>query len=709
MHKYLLGFLLSFSFLISSPAQGTAIRQDTLSLLDAVSARRFPDRWYGLTWLNEDAFVFTENNQSIQVWEGGEISEYLTGEDLVPEGTDVSPMVNGLRWETPSTVSYVRQNMLCRYEVGGEVKVLFHWPEEASNLERGPSHQVAYTLDGNIFVTGEQMDQPLQITEDACETIVYGEAAHRSEFGITKGFFWSPTGDKLAFYRIDQSEIPAYPLINQQEVPAKTEHIYYPMAGEASQQVTIGVVDIESGEVVYLNTGEPADHYLTNITWSPSGMGIFVTEVNRDQNHLWLNHYHVVDGERIATLFEETDEEYVEPEHGLFFFPGSNEEFLWFSERDGWQHLYHYTVEGQLVMQVTNGAFDVTGFEGFLPKYQSILISSREESPLQSHLYRVALSSGKSHRLSKDPGVHTGIPSPSGSVILDAWSSSTLPWSIKLIDSRKGKLKEELHLSEDPLKDVQIGEMEIVSLAATDGTPLYGRVIKPVGFDPEKQYPAIVYVYGGPHVQLIENKWLGGASMFLYYLAQKGYVVWTVDNRGTPHRGIDFEQSTFRRLGTVELEDQITGITYLKSLPYVDADRVGIHGWSFGGFMTTSLMTREPGTCQVGVAGGPVIDWRMYEVMYTERYMDTPQENEEGYEETSLLNYADQLEGKLLIIHGQQDDVVLPQHTFRYIRKCVELAKQVDYFPYPTHPHNVRGRDRMHLLEKISLYFDTHL
>lgn len=701
----------ALSLILSIPAfSQVTVVDDQLTLLDAVSASKFPKRWYEIQWISDDAFVYTTDFATLNLWQKGETTDFLIGADLLPEGVEVRGGVDGLRWEDDEKITYVRGNRLCQYDLATEsASILMEWPAEAENLDRSPKMAVAYVLDGNLYVSVPGEEEARQITTDGSADIAYGEAAHRSEFGITKGIFWSNDGAKVAFYRIDQSAIPDYPLINQQVIPATTNNIRYPMAGLASQKVTMGVYDLTTSELIYLDTSEPEDEYLTNLTWSPDDKMIYLAVVNRDQNHMWLRRYDAATGEVDKLLFEETDEEYVEPEHGLMFHPEMTDRFLWFSERDGWQHLYEYRTDGMMISQVTKGEFDVTEFHGFIPKSNSILVSSKEESPLETHVYRVNLEDGKSTKLTEAAGSHSATISPRGDQFLDSWSSVETPWNIQLSSTRQGKVQEELYQAENPFGEMPVGEMEMVKLTAEDGTPLYGRVIKPVGFEPTKQYPAIVYVYGGPHVQLVENRWLGGASMYLYYLAQQGYVVWTLDNRGTPGRGIEFEQAVHRHLGTKEIEDQITGATYLKSLPYVDADRLGVHGWSYGGFMTTSLMTRTPGVFKVGVAGGPVIDWSLYEVMYGERYMDTPEQNPEGYEEAKLVNYADDLEGKLLIIHGQQDDVVVPQHSFQYIRRCVELGKQVDYFPYPTHPHNVRGRDRMHLLEKITLYFDENL
>ena len=252
--------------------------------------------------------------------------------------------------------------------------------------------------------------------------------------------------------------------------------------------------------------------------------------------------------------------------------------------------------------------------------------------------------------------------------------------------------------------------MEVSSISETSEHPeLYYRMIKPVDFDPAKKYPVIIYVYGGPHSQLVKNSWLGGSRMWQYYMAQKGYIAFTLDNRGTLGRGFDFENSIHRQLGTLEVVDQMAGVSYLKSLPFVDDSRIGVHGWSYGGFMTLNLKLKYPEIFKVGVAGGPVTDWKYYEIMYGERYMDMPEENPEGYKNAEMKNYVSNLKGDLLLVNGAMDSTVVWQHSLTFIRECVKQNKQVDYFVYPTHPHNVRGWDRINLMDKVSLYFDKHL
>ncbi|MEY3075607.1 MAG: hypothetical protein RJB25_1250, partial [Bacteroidota bacterium] len=258
--------------------------------------------------------------------------------------------------------------------------------------------------------------------------------------------------------------------------------------------------------------------------------------------------------------------------------------------------------------------------------------------------------------------------------------------------------------SKEKLADYKVGKAEIITLTGKDGSTLYSRLIKPSNFDPSKKYPVLVYVYGGPHAQMVTNSWLDGANLWMYWMAEQGYLVYTLDNRGSGERGFAFESQIHRQLGNVEMEDQLTGVDYLKSLPYVDGQRLAVHGWSYGGFMTTSLMLRQTGIFNVGVAGGPVTDWKYYEIMYGERYMDRPEQNQEGYAANSLLNYTKYLKGKLLLIHGSVDDVVVMQHNEALLKSFIENEVQVDYFVYPMHPHNVLGKDRAHLMEKVLTY-----
>lgn len=586
------------------------------------------------------------------------------------------------------------------------------WVADAENVEADPTAtRVAYTKAQNLFVSAPGADN-VAVTTETNPAIVNGQAAHRSEFGITKGTFWSPTGQRLAFYRMDQMMVSDYPLVDIGALPAQEKVIKYPMAGGKSHHVTVGVYNVATKSTVFLKTGEPAEQYLTNISWAPDEKTIYVAIVNRGQNELKLNQYDAGTGAFLKTLFEEKDSRYTEPEHGLTFVPKKPQQFIWQSRRDGFRHLYLYDVSGKLHRQLTGGAWEVTDLLGFSDNGARVVFSATADSPLERHSYSVDLASaGEPRKITQGTGTHATQLSDDGRWLLDNFSSSVAPRAIRVIEVASAKPRRLLLKADDPTAAYALGEVKLFPIKAADGqTDLYCRLITPPNYDPAKKYPAVIYVYGGPHVQLVTDSWLGGGNLWMQLMAQKGYVVFTVDSRGSGNRGLKFEQATFRQLGTEEMADQLKGVEYLKSLPYVDANRIGVHGWSFGGFMTTTLLTRAPAnTFKVGVAGGPVIDWKFYEVMYTERYMDTPQENPDGYKTASLLNYIPNLKNKLLMIHGTVDDVVVWQQSLAYVKACVDAGVQLDYFVYPGHPHNVRGKDRIHLMQKVTDYFDANL
>ncbi|RQP11922.1 MAG: S9 family peptidase [Chryseobacterium sp.] len=565
---------------------------------------------------------------------------------------------------------------------------------------------VVYTVKNNLYwQNGERI---VQITHDADENVINGQAVHRNEFGIDGGIFISPDKSKIAFYRMDQTMVADYPIIDWSVTPAVNTNIKYPMAGQISHQVSIGVFDTKTQSKQFLQVEGPKDQYLTTVAWTPDSKNIITGVLNRGQNHLKMNMYHASGGGFLKTLFEEKNDKYVEPQHAVQFLPGSDKEYIWQSQRDGFNHLYLYDLDKGLVKQLTSGNWLVTDMLGFNPKKNEVFFASTKESPLEKHLYKLNYKTVKLTRLDAAPGVHTGVLSHDGELLYDTYVSAEVPRRTDVINT--STLQRTNILSADnPLINYDRPKVELVNLRADDGTPLYGKLILPTDFDPAKKYPVIVYLYNGPHVQLVTNGFPASGNLWYEYLAQRGYIVFTMDGRGSANRGYAFESAPFRQLGTVEMEDQLKGVEFLQSLPYVDTTRLGVHGWSFGGFMTTSLMLRHPGVFKVGVAGGPVMDWNMYEIMYTERYMDSPQENPDGYAQAALFDKIKNLNGNLLLIHGTDDDVVLWQHSINMLRSAVDNNVQLDYFVYPGHKHNVLGGDRVHLMQKVTDYFDEHL
>ncbi|MDR0976316.1 MAG: DPP IV N-terminal domain-containing protein [Prevotellaceae bacterium] len=566
------------------------------------------------------------------------------------------------------------------------------------NLESG---NFAYTIKDNLYVNDKQ------VTNDY-PGYVNGQSVSRNEFGINKGTFWSPKGDRLAFYHMDERDVTKYPLVDITKRVAKVDNVRYPMAGMTSQKVSIGIYNPSINQTIYLSDPIP-DYYLTNIAWAPDGKSIYVIELNRDQNHAKLCRYNATTGEPMGVLLEETHPKYVEPQHPIVFLPWDSSRFIYQSERDGFNHLYLYDTDGRLIRQLTAGDWLVQDLIGFNADKKEVIVTTTERSPLQSNTYKVNIANGRRTLLDNGEGVHRAVPTPSGRYFIDTYSTPTVPRSINLSETARPR-SINLLTAADPYKDFTLPSVEVGTLKAADGTTdLYYRITRPADFDPTKKYPVMIYVYGGPHAQMINATYRYGVGGYHLYMASRGYIVFTLDNRGSSNRGREFEQCTFRRLGIEECKDQVCGVDFLKSLPYVDASRIGVHGWSYGGHMTTALMLRYPDLFKVGVSGGPVIDWAYYEVMYGERYMDTPQTNPEGYAGSNLKNLAGRLKGHLLLIHDDHDDTCVPQHTLSFLKACVDARTYPDLFIYPGHKHNVSGRDRVHLHEKITRYFDDYL
>ncbi len=605
---------------------------------------------------------------------------------------------------------FTQNSQYFRIEKTGKEWKVKEWitlDKAAENVEiLGNNQGFVYTIKNNVYLNLN--GKITAITNDENEGLVNGQAVHQREFGIDKGIFVSPDNSKIAFYRMDQTMVTAYPIIDWSVTPAVNNNIKYPMAGALSHHVTLGIFDIKSGKTTFLKVDGDPEQYLTAITWNPDSKSVFVGVLNRDQNHLKMNHYNAASGELAKTIFEEKSDIYVEPQHSLLFFPNSSSDFIWQSQRTGYNHLFHYNLEKGLVAQLTKGDWSVTEVLGFNEKKKEIFYASTQETPLERHLYKINWTNFKTQKLDAEAGMHAGILSKDGSWLYDSFSNANSPRVVNLINTNTAKSKN-LLTSENTLKNYQRPEIKNVTLKADDGTPLYGKIILPTDFDPSKKYPTLVYLYNGPHVQLVTNSFPASGNLWYEFMAQRGYIVFTMDGRGSANRGLKFEQAVFRHLGEVEMKDQLKGVDYLKSLPYVDADKMGIHGWSFGGFMTTSFMLKHPEVFKVGVAGGPVIDWKMYEIMYTERYMDSPQNNPEGYKQANLLDKVQNLKGKLLMIHGAQDNVVVWQHSMKFLKAAVDNGVQLDYFVYPGHEHNVLGKDRVHLMQKVTDYFDEYL
>ena len=680
-----------------------------LNLSDAVLQQYrslAPEKLYGFTWVvNSQYYSYLDNKFSIIYYSNVTDKTAKKILDIKEASTILKTEIRffgALTWLNKDEFMFNNGNsyyVINPFNKSG--KLIFKFDENAENITYDfESRKFAYTKENNLFYLNDTTE--IQITNNINKEIISGQHIARNEFGISKGIFWSTNGNKIAFYQKDQSEVANYPLLDIETTPGSLSSIKYPMTGQLSEKPSVGIYNLKNQKTVFILPRNKSDDYLTNLSWTPDEKFLIIVEINREQNHLWVNVYNAENGDFVKTLFDEKNEKWVEPENPVFFPSKLNNDFVWISQKDGFNNLYYYDWNGRLKVQLTKNKFVSKNILGSINNGKEIVFSATGSSPLDFKYFAVSLN-GKQREITSASGTHSLLIGMDGKYFFDEYSSHSIP-SISQILNTSGKMITELLKGQNKLTDYAIGETEIGQIKATDGSTLYTRLIKPSHFDPSKKYPVMVYVYGGPHAQMIQNEWLDGSNLWMHWMAEKGYLVYTVDNRGSANRGFEFESVIHRQLGTVEMEDQLAGVKYLKSLKFVDTNRLAIHGWSFGGFMTTSMMLRNAGVFKVGVAGGPVTDWKFYEIMYGERYMDMPNENPTGYEKASLLNYVKNLKGDLLLIHGTADDVVVMQHNYALIKKFVEAGVQVDFFPYPMHKHNVMGKDRVHLMEKVLTY-----
>lgn len=707
-----LRFLLAL-LLLSSMSQ--AQEKKELSLKDAVLKQwteYAPKRVNNLSWLiDRAAYSFLEEDStglrlSIQYLDSARTVEYISLKQLQASHSELKELKRMPRITWVSANSFVFQYDRVFFEYNLEDKQSFYLidlPKEAENVDFNSENFMAAFTDGNNLRIGT-IEGIIDVTKDSLEGIVNGQAVHRFEFGISKGTYWSPSGRYLAYYRKDERMVTDYPLVDITTKPAQLRSIKYPMAGDSSHQVSIRIIDVATQKESELLIEGPKDQYLTNIQWAPDEESIYVGILNRDQSFIQMNEFSRDSGLLKRTLFEEKDSIYLQTNHPMEFVPLNSGKFLWRSEADGFDHFYVHHIDSGLRFQASKGDFQTDQFLGFSSDNKSFFFTASTNNGMDRQVFRSSLDSFKQELITETSGVHAASYNSKANALIVSHTSLDNPLTTYLLDL-DSMTRDTLIHNENPLDSIEFGTIEFSKLYTSDSTILNTRMIYPESFDSSKSYPVLLYVYNGPGVQLLTNRWRGGAPMWMNYMANKyDYLIYTVDGRGSENRGKDFEQVIFRQLGEVEMDDQFLGVDYLKSLPFVDSNRLAVHGWSYGGFMTTSLMMKRPGTFKVGVAGGPVIDWKYYEIMYTERYMDRPQDNPEGYAKASLLDKVDSLSGDLMLIHGSIDDVVVPQHSIDMLKKSVEAGVQLDFFLYPMHPHNVRGRDRIHLMEKVITY-----
>ena len=623
----------------------------------------------------------------------------------------LSPENLWCRWDGNEDIVMMKDGQAVSFNINTRLEKPYK-PVSRKEKVYAKNKSLYYRTDNGLVLTVAKSKDP---------DITYGEYVSRNEFGINEGIFWAPDSSKVAFYKKDESKVSSFPLLDITTRTGTLKEIKYPMAGMDSEKVELGVYNLLTCKAVYLKVNDfGEDQYLTNISWTPDASKIIVQVLDRSQKHMHMNLYDAVTGTFIKTILTEDNDKYVEPQDPVWFVKGSDNLFIYRTDnRDGYRNLYLCDLKGNVRrIAETDADLAYVGNDG-----SHIWYTSAEVSPIENHLFRVsikvpstaiykgteAVKIGKPQQLTTEEGWHDIAMSPDCRHYVDSWSSLNVPRMTNLCTSDGTAIRTML-TADDPTMDYAYTEISLGKVRSADGRfDNYYRLIKPKDFDPDKKYPVIVYVYGGPHSQMVRNTFMGELRRWEMYMAQRGYLVYVQDNRGTQNRGAAFEKAIHRQCGQAEMADQMEGVKMLMELPYVDKDRIGVHGWSYGGFMTISLITNYPDVFKVAVAGGPVIDWKWYEVMYGERYMDSPHVNPKGYEKTSLINKAKDLKGKLLICQGAIDPVVLWEHSLSFVRACVVNNVQVDYFPYPCHEHNVMGKDRVHLHDKISMYFEDYL
>ena len=567
-----------------------------------------------------------------------------------------------------------------------------------------------WTADGKLTKTPESSGTLYTLPESPEPGISYGGVVSRSEFGYRGGVFPSPDGSRIAVYRKDERAVGIFPMFDISLGDGSTVPLRYPMAGSASERLSLVVCDTLGNELCTLGvTDFDEERYLTGITWSPDGRYIFVQVLSRSQHDMNLNMYRSDDGSFVRTILSEHNDAWVEPQDPLYFIKDSYEFLYRTDNRDGYKNLYLCDTLGS-VRRLTECDADVSYIAD---DGRYVYYTSAEVSPVENHLFRIRLRrSGHSRpeRLTWEKGWHEIDMSPDCTKFIDRYSSFNVP-GVTVVKDCEGNVVNHILTALDPLDEYAQCRAELGTVRSADGKyDNYYRLFYPLGYDPSKEYPLIVYVYGGPHSQMVTDSYLGNIRMWEMLMAQKGYFVYVQDNRGTQNRGAAFEKAINRQCGVAEAADQMAGINaLLDRIPAIDRERIGVHGWSYGGFMTLTLACDNPGFFKVAVAGGPVIDWKWYEVMYGERYMDRPQDNPEGYALTSLVGKADDLTGRVLICQGVLDDTVVWEHSLSFVQACIREEKRIDYFPYPLEAHNMMGRARVHLYDKISDYFETYL
>jgi len=620
-----------------------------------------------------------------------------------------NPMVDRPRPNTPTSSTESPTTAFNPSRTGMMLRIgddLFHYtfasgalvrltdaPGDEEDAQFSPDGRfVAYTRGGNLFATDVASQRERQLTRDGSDTILNGRLdwVYQEEIygrGTYRAFWWSPDSTRLAFLRLDEQPVPEFTVVDHIPHRQQLEVFDYPKAGDPNPTVTLAVARVMGGPVQVIDTSKYSarEHLIVNVSWHPSSTQVVYQLQDREQTWLDLNLANASSG-GTTTLFRETTKAWVSVLDAPTWLEDGS--FLWLSERSGWQHLYHYKADGTLIRQVTNGPWEFATLYGVDEKNKAVYFAGTERSHIGSDIYRVGLDGSGLKRLSQAPGTHRAQFSPGFVHYVGTWSDITTPTQTRLhrADGSEVRVIDENKVTS--LAQFRLSTPEFLQVKTRDGFVMEAMIIKPPDFDPSKKYPVLQQTYAGPHAPQVRNAWGGTGYLFNQFLAQQGVIVWLCDNRSASGKGAESAWAAYKQLGTTELADIEDGLAYLKKQPWVDGTRIGISGWSYGGFMTSYALTHST-SFAMGIAGGSVEDFALYDSIYTERYMLMPQNNPEGYAKTSNLRAAKNLSGRLLLLHGAMDDNVHMQNTIQFAYELQKANKPFELMVYPKSRHGV--------------------
>jgi dipeptidyl-peptidase-4 len=571
------------------------------------------------------------------------------------------------------------------------LRQLTNTTQQQVNVNFSPDGKfIAFVRNNNLVLMNLETGEEKSLTHDGQPHVLNGhfDWVYEEEFSIIEGWQWSPDSRHIGYWQIDERRVPEFDIALYDSLHLNWNRMRYPKAGDPNSMVKIGVVNVKTGQNIWMDIGSDDDIYIARINWLPASDKLSIQRLNRLQNKLELLIGDITTG-KTDVVFTDTDEKYLEVHDNLMFLKTAPQ-FLWTSERDGFNHIYLYTLNGQLVKQLTKGEWDVSEILGVDEKNRLVYFMASEVSPLENHLYSIDLNGKNFQRVTQTPGWHSIKFAPDFSTYLDTYSQINVPPKIGLFNNR-GELKNIIvDNRQEILNEYQMSRFEFLMFEPSDGIRLNGYMLKPADFDATKKYPVLMYVYGGPGSQTVQNRWGGNRGLWFQMLAQKGYIVASVDNRGTGARGAAFKKVTYKNMGTWETHDQIEAARYLGTLTYIDKDRIGIFGWSYGGFMASLCLFKGHDVFKTAIAVAPVTHWKFYDSIYTERYMQTPQLNPSGYEQTAPLAFAKLLTGNFLLIHGTADDNVHFQNSVALVNELIAHNKQFQTMFYPGRYHGIK-------------------